>query len=282
MGDLQPRNAFPAAPLRAALIAARIEAALADRTWSAASLDGARFELAAPQILWLPFAARGEFRLLAGGDGAYFAAAEDVVWRTIGENPLAAQLRPLLDRALIAPTARVGAGVAEIEALFDALARESRDPGPGAPAMTALYLGLLLMHLWRACGLARPSDALSAGAPTAQRFRQLVELHYRDNLGVDDFARLLGVTRAHLHDACVRALGAAPQRVVHERLVAEARLRLRETAQTIEQIAYGLGFRDPAYFNRFFSRRSGVSPGAYRKAARVAPPQEATSFAAWP
>jgi AraC family transcriptional activator of pobA len=303
MGDLQPRNAFPAAPLRAALIAARIEAALADRTWSAASLDGApcfraffvrhgrgafvgldgaRFELAAPRILWLPFAARGEFRLLAGGDGAYFAATEDVVWRTIGENPLAAQLRPLLDRALIAPTQRVGAGLAEIEALFDALARESRDPGPGAPAMTALYLGLLLMHLWRACGLARPSDALGAGASTAQRFRQLVELCYRDNLGVDDFARLLGVTRAHLHDACVRALGAAPQRVVHERLVVEARLRLRETAQTIEQVAYSLGFRDPAYFNRFFSRRSGVSPGAYRKASRVAPPQEATSFAAWP
>ena len=59
-------------------------------------------------------------------------------------------------------------------------------------------------------------------------------------------------------------------------------MRLRETAQTIEQIAYSLGFRDPAYFSRFFSRLSGMSPGAYRKAARVAPPTQATSFAAWP
>ena len=147
--------------------------------------------------------------------------------------------------------------------------------------MAALYLGLLLMHLWRACGFARESDALAAGAPTAQRFRQLVELHYRDNLGVDDFARMLGVTRAHLHEACVRALGRSPQRLVHERLIAEARLRLRQTAQTPEQIAYSLGFRDPAYFNRFF-RRVGMSPGAYRKASRVAPPQAPTSFAAWP
>ena len=303
MGDFEQKRARAANPHRAALIATRIEAALADRTWSTASLDGApcfrafflrhgrgafvgldgaRLELAAPQILWLPFAARGEFRLLAGGDGATFAATEDVVWRTIGENPLAAQLRPLLERALIAPAARIAAGLAEIEALFVALARESREPGPGAPAMTALYLGLLLMHLWRACGLARASDALGAGAPTAQRFRQLVELHYRDNLGVDEFSRMLGVTRAHLHDACVRALGAAPQRLVHERLAVEARMRLRETAQTIEQIAYSLGFRDPAYFSRFFSRRSGMSPGAYRKATRIAPPQEATSFAAWP
>ncbi len=290
-------------PHRPSLVATRVEATFADRTWSTASLEGARcfrafflchgrgvfvgvdgepLELTAPQILWLPFEARGEFRLLAGGDGATLLASEDVVWRTVGENPLGAQLRPLIDGALLAPGPRLAASLSEIQALFDALARESRDPGPGAPAMTALYLGLLLMHLWRSCGLARESGSLDAGAPTAQRFRQLVELHYRDNLGVDDFSRLLGVTRAHLHNACLRALGRPPQRIVHERLIVEARLRLRETAQSIEQVGYSLGFRDPAYFNRFFRRLSGLSPGAYRKAARVAPPREATSYAAWP
>lgn len=290
-------------PHRAAMVATRINAALADRTWTTASLDGVRcfraffvrqgrgafvradgagLEAAATQILWLPFAARGAFRLHVGGEGASVMATEDLVWRTIGENPLAMQLRPLLDRILIAPAERAMEHVTEIEALFIALARESSEPGPGAPAMTGLYLGLLLMHLWRACGIAQASDALGAGAPTAQRFRQLVELHYRDNLSLDDFSRMLGVTRAHLHEACVRATGRAPQQLVHARLHDEARLRLRDTAQTIEQIAFGLGFRDPAYFNRFFSRKSGVSPGAYRRAARVASPQEATSFSAWP
>ena len=75
--------------------------------------------------------------------------------------------------------------------------------------------------------------------------------------------------------------GRPPQRPVRERLIAEARVRLRDAAQTAEPIADGLGFRDPAYFSRFFSRRVGVSPGADRKASRVAPPQAPTSFAAW-
>lgn len=292
------RQRSEASPHRAQLVATPLEAALAERAWSAASLDGApcfraffvrhgraRFkprdgaalELVGPQILWLPFATRGEFRLAAGGDGASLLASEDIVWRTIGENPLAAQLRPLLDRILVA-----AGRLAEIEMLFAALARESRDPGAGAPVMSGLYLGLLLMHLWREGGLARAADALAAGAPTAQRFRQLVELHYRDNLALEDYARRLGVARAHLHEACARAFGRPPQRLVHERLIAEARVRLRDTPLTIEQIAYGLGFRDPAYFGRFFSRRVGMSPGAYRKASRVAPPQTPTSFAAWP
>jgi AraC family transcriptional activator of pobA len=297
--QLAPHRRAPAAsPHRTALVATQLEAALAERVWTVASLDGApcfraffvrrghaifqsrdgaALDLVAPQILWLPFAARGEFRLAAGGDGAVLLADEDFVWRTIGENPLAAQLRPLLDRVLVA-----AAGLAEIDLLFVALSRESREPGPGAPVMGGLYLGLLLMHLWREGGLARAADAVAAGAPTAQRFRQLIELHYRDNLSLDDYARMLGVARAHLHDSCARAFGRPPQRLVHERLIVEARVRLRDTVQSAEQIAYGLGFRDPAYFSRFFSRRVGLSPGAYRKASRVAPPQAPTSFAAWP
>ena len=113
-----------------------------------------------------------------------------------GERELArGALRPLIDRELIAPAARIGPDIREIEAIFAALGRESRDPGPGAAAMNALYLGLILAHLWRACGLSGSADSLVAGAPIAERFRQLVELHYRDNLSVDDYARDLGVTR---------------------------------------------------------------------------------------
>ena len=107
-------------------------------------------------------------------------------------------------------------------------------------------------------------------------------MHYRDNLDIDDFALRLGVTRSRLHNACLRTLGLPPQQLVHQRLISEARLRLRDTAQTVEQVGYSLGFRDPAYFSRFFRRLSGVSPGAYRKASRVATPAEAISFAAWP
>jgi len=290
-------------PHRATLVATAIEATLAERTWSTRSLDGgpcfrafflrrgrgtfvgldsSAVEIAAPQILWLPFAAAGEFRLFAGGDGAAILVGEDFVSRTIGDNPLASQMRPLIDRLLIADAPSTASALAEIDALFAGLARESRDPGPGAPAMTALYLGLLLMHLWRASGLGRDSDALGLGAPIAQRFRQLVELRYRDNLSVEDFARALGVTRSHLHSACLHALGRAPQRLVHERLAVEARLRLRLTGQPIKQVAYSLGFRDPAYFNRFFRRMSGLTPGPYRKSARIEAPRNATAFEAWP
>jgi AraC family transcriptional activator of pobA len=135
------------------------------------------------------------------------------------------------------------------------------------------------MHLWRACGL--ESGTPDAATPTVQRFRQLFELHYRDNMGVEDFCGMLNVTRSHPY-TCAQTFGRSPQRLMHERLAVEARLRLRQAAQLIEQIAYGLRVSGPRLFQRFFRRLSGMPPGAYRKLARVAPPREATSFEAWP
>ena len=288
-----------------AMIASRLETAFAHRTWSPISFDkrprcraffvihgratysegdDTNVALTGPVLVWLPRSAAGEFRLLAGSDGATLSVAEDFVWRIVGDSPVGAHLRPLLDRMVIAPAERIAPHLAELGMHFTALVRESREQAPGASAMIALHLGLVLLHLWRAGGLeASARGQRGSGATTAQRFRQLAELHYRENLGIDDYARLLGVTRAHLHDACLRSTGRTPLGIVHDRLLAEAKLRLEQTELAVEQIGYGLGFRDAAYFNRFFKRLAGQSPGAFRQAASaVRPASEQPSFAAWP
>src|SRR5258707_9943947 len=56
-------------------------------------------------------------------------------------------------------------------------------------------------------------------------------------------------------------------RVLEERLVLEAKRNLTYTNMTVAQIAYYLGFMDPAYFSRFFSKLAGESPAAFRKPA---------------
>ena len=71
--------------------------------------------------------------------------------------------------------------------------------------------------------------------------------------------------------------------LIHERLVAEAKLRLGQSEQSVEQIGFGLGFRDPGYFSRFFKSRVGEPPGAYRRKIAAQSQKGLTpSFAAWP
>jgi AraC family transcriptional regulator, transcriptional activator of pobA len=284
------------------VIASRMEAALAGRTWSMASLDGfsrcqvflvlhgegtfagddgMTLELTAPFILWLPQLTTGEFRLPAGGNGVVASIAESFILRTVGDSAVAAHLRPLLSRATVAQQDTIAANLSEIETAFSALVRESHEQKPGASIMMGYHLGTLLLHLWRASG--SNSVVRGPGSTTVQRFRQLVELHYRDNLAIEDFARALGVTRAHLHDACERNAQSTPLKLIHNRVLEEARSRLENTEFPVEQIAYSLGFRDPGYFNRFFKRLTGMSPGAFRQTAAAArSTANAPSFAAWP
>ena len=55
-----------------------------------------------------------------------------------------------------------------------------------------------------------------------------------------------------------------------EGIVVEAKRSLVYSDMSISQIAYWLGFQDPAYFTRFFTRMCSESPTRYREQKRVA------------
>lgn len=295
----------PPNSIGSAVIGAPMEAAFVRRTWSTASpdrrprshvffvvrgrasfvqRDGTIIETSGPCVLWLPKSAPGAFHLEAGGEGVALSVLDDFVWRAVGDSGVATHLRRLLAGVALATAERIAPHCDELAVSFAALVRESREAAPGASVMMGLQLGVVLVRLWRASGLEPTRGARGAAAGALPRFRQLVELHYRENLSIDEFARLLGVTRSHLRDACARGAGATPLGLVHDRLIEEACLRLQQSELSIEQIGYSLGFRDPGYFNRFFKRRRGMAPGAYRKSAarRRGVEDFASSYAAWP
>jgi AraC family transcriptional regulator, transcriptional activator of pobA len=220
---------------------------------------------------------------MAGGDGFTLSVAEDFVWRVASDSSVAPHLRPLFDTTVIASGDKIAPHVPELRVSFQAMVQEAREPEFGSDAICAAHLTLLLLRLWRAADVSVPMAARGTASSTAQRFRQLVELHFRENMRISDYAEKLGVTRAHLHEACLRATKRTPLAIIHDRLIEEAQVRLEQTELPVEQVGYSLGFRDPAYFNRFFKRQTGRTPAAFR-AASVGAPREATasSFAAWP
>ena len=96
-------------------------------------------------------------------------------------------------------------------------------------------------------------------------FRDLVERRYREGWPLARFAQELNVSLPALRSACMTVEGLTPGTILNERLIVEAKRSLVYSTMTVAQIAYRLGFDDPDYFIRFFSRMCKKSPTLYRE-----------------
>jgi AraC family 4-hydroxyphenylacetate 3-monooxygenase operon regulatory protein len=91
-----------------------------------------------------------------------------------------------------------------------------------------------------------------------------VETHFREHLTLSEYASRLSITEARLNDICRRMADRPSKEIVHERMLQEARRLLRYSAVPVSEISYQLGFVDPAYFSRFFTKRVGLPPSQFR------------------
>lgn len=80
-----------------------------------------------------------------------------------------------------------------------------------------------------------------------------------------DFAQSLSVHTNYLNRAVKEVTGKPTSVHIAERIAAEAKALLLYTDWSVTDIAYGLGFEYPTYFNNYFKRVTGITPNSLRK-----------------
>lgn len=98
------------------------------------------------------------------------------------------------------------------------------------------------------------------------RFLLLVEQHFLEHWHVGRYASRLGLSTQRLNRLVRAERGCSALELVHDRLTREACRRLVYIAAPAASLALELGFEDPAYFSRFFKKRTGLSPQQWRRA----------------
>lgn len=150
---------------------------------------------------------------------------------------------------------------------IERMARELGWAGPGQrAAVEAALLSVMVLAL-RHGALAEQSHGGSARqAALVARLRERIEQRFRQREPVTDHARALGVSLTALREACARVAGTSPATMLDERALLEARRLLLYSNLSVTEVAYAVGFDDPAYFSRFFTRHVGRPPRHYRAA----------------
>ncbi|WP_165748898.1 helix-turn-helix domain-containing protein [Cellulophaga sp. Z1A5H] len=96
------------------------------------------------------------------------------------------------------------------------------------------------------------------------KFKDLIEVHYKNGLAISDYANLLNTSAKTLTTITKSVVDKAPSALIKERIVLEAKRLLKFTNLPINEVAFRLGFEDDSYFVKYFKRAIGMSPKAYR------------------
>lgn len=226
------------------------------------SLDGERFVLQAPFVLVAPAGLVHAFIWPIGTEGHVLTLADTYVNEATGRFPELAQLFAQALWLQIRPDR------AQTEGMFSALGQLAQEAIWGGPCREAAIEAHLLAFLVALHRLRLISDesarALSPQADIAARFRALVERRFRSPLAIAEYAAELAVSEKQLRTACMKAVGVSPLQQLKRRRVLEAKRLLSYSTMTVAEVAYSLGFDDPAYFSRFFSDETGMSPSVFR------------------
>jgi len=235
-----------------------------------ALLDESRSNTAGPAMVVVPPGVAHAFRFaphtsgyVLTFDAGLVAEDEDVA--------SGAALGSLFNTPGVLPLAAAHTAVAQLQGLWDALHAQSQAAPGASPDPVPRWLARSV--IWRLAELRKHLDA--SMHPVAQRrhalytrWQLLVETHYRAHWSIARYASTLGLSAERLNRLVRAEAGKTAQEVVHDRLAREACRWLTHVQAPVSQLAFELGFDDPAYFNRFFKRRMGLTPGAYRSATQ--------------
>jgi AraC family transcriptional regulator, transcriptional activator of pobA len=119
---------------------------------------------------------------------------------------------------------------------------------------------------------AQVKHQLNASERIASLFIELLERQYpidETNQRValrsaSDFARHLNIHVNHLNRALKEITDKTTTQIITERILKEAKILLKQSAWTVSEIAYALGFVEVAHFNAFFKKNTSMTPLKFR------------------
>ena len=230
----------------------------------AVHLEEMRQQLTGPAVVIVPAGAVHGFRM--GDDTAGFVltlAPDELLLSISGAKPQ--WIEAFFDVPRIIDLRGNDEWADRLERHFSLLHDEFQQPDSASSALPTLLVAALVSLLAAHVGEQSPMRGGRFDFGVIRRFRALVEANLSAHWSVPRYARTLGLTESALNRLCRRQLGYSALEVVQQRLALEARRRLIYVAAPVARIAADLGFRDPAYFCRFFRRHTGQSPSIYRK-----------------
>lgn len=127
-----------------------------------------------------------------------------------------------------------------------------------------LRCNLILKLISRLLIIEDKKDNIIKLNPILLSYEVLIDTHFRSNKLVSFYAEKLNVTPNYLNVLCNKYFNKSATSFIQDRVILEAKRLLQVSQFSVKEIAYKLGFSEPAYFSNFFKLHTGISPRKFR------------------
>ncbi|MEL6865837.1 MAG: response regulator, partial [Bacteroidota bacterium] len=97
------------------------------------------------------------------------------------------------------------------------------------------------------------------------KLHKCIDQHLDDpDLNINFLSREMGLSYKQLHRKLLALTGLTPVKIIREVRLKKAKQLLKDPSYNVSDVAYAIGFSDPAYFSRAFKQAFGIAPSNYR------------------
>jgi AraC family transcriptional regulator len=219
----------------------------------------------AGSILFVPAGSPARFRWSKRSDSLHVFLEPGLVARVATKefdlDPAHVSLPPL--DGVVLPPLR-----ADVLAVNDELTAET----PGGRLAAESLANLMAVHLIRNATAPRHTARRPAGALPRKKLRAVVEYieeHLDADLTLAEIAAVAHLSPYHFARQFKAGTGLPPHQYVIARRVERAQQLLHDGAMPLADIAVSAGFSDQSQLTQSFKRFVGVTPGQFRRSARI-------------
>lgn len=156
---------------------------------------------------------------------------------------------------------------AEMQKIIRDIQAELKNEDSGTEEMLRTLLKLIILkstRIWKQQHQLA-DNVQQADVQFLRKFSKLVEQHFKTLHTVADYADLLCITPKNLSKKISLVSKETPNDIIKNRIILEGKRLLAHTKMNVQEIAYTLNYEDDAYFVRFFTKHTGISPTSFRK-----------------
>jgi len=216
-------------------------------------------------VVFIPERITHGFRFSRDIDGQVITTMTDRLPVHAGEH----RLKQFVGRPHVLPLTGDSPDTALVTTTLDRIGRELASGFGARYRLIEAYLTIVLTVSSSLDASVQEEDpAASRDIARIARLNELIGSHYREHLPVEFYAKELGVSVTHLNRITKAQTSRTMNELLSDKIISQAKRDLVFTISTAQEIAYGLGFADPAYFTRFFAREAGETPRQFRERER--------------